>query len=236
MSSYWNSDLVNKANMNSLFAAHLPRKSWFFSNSSHSLLNASSSTSSSSLQRQSQKVSRTNSLKFIRSDQQFSDGHDYSPLFISVPVWQTITCWNIKKLFLELEVPFGLWIGADDELLKGRQVVDCVRSVATRSPLTEIELVPNASHMSNLIIATAYMAPFIRKFTRIVGPSLSFKLRNPSLDDFKVIQFIGRGSFGRVFLVQHRVSEKYFAMKVLSKSEVFHGNLRLSFVQIKTKI
>jgi hypothetical protein len=180
--------------MNALFAAHTKR-SWFFP--------------STSLQ-----LSRANSLKFIQR---------FPSLSISSAVWQAMTCWNIAKLFGDLEVPFGLWVGADDELLVADRLVKCVRTATSTQPFKEIQIVPHASHMGNLIISTAYIVPFIRNFTRIIGPSLSFKLRRPSLEDFKLIQIIGRGSFGRVFLVQHRVSEKYFAMKVLDKSDVLDG-------------
>ena len=39
----------------------------------------------------------------------------------------------------------------------------------------------------------------------------------PTLDDFKIINVLGRGSFGKVFLVQRKQTGKYYAMKVLRK-------------------
>ena len=39
-------------------------------------------------------------------------------------------------------------------------------------------------------------------------------------DDFSVIKVIGRGAFGEVQLVRHKVSKKVFAMKLLSKYEM----------------
>lgn len=39
-----------------------------------------------------------------------------------------------------------------------------------------------------------------------------------SLADFQLIQMLGVGAYGRVILVEHRVSGKLFAMKVLSKA------------------
>ncbi|MTV28465.1 protein kinase, partial [Nitriliruptoraceae bacterium ZYF776] len=39
-------------------------------------------------------------------------------------------------------------------------------------------------------------------------------------DDFTRIRTLGRGAFGRVLLVRYRDTEKYYAMKVLSKLEV----------------
>mmetsp|Transcript_32609 Transcript_32609/g.24090 ORF Transcript_32609/g.24090 Transcript_32609/m.24090 type:complete len:197 (+) Transcript_32609:458-1048(+) len=51
------------------------------------------------------------------------------------------------------------------------------------------------------------------------------------LEDFKVISIIGRGSFGKVYLVQSKVEERLFAMKSIRKDLVLERdsleNLRL---------
>ena len=41
-----------------------------------------------------------------------------------------------------------------------------------------------------------------------------------TLDDFETIKVIGRGSFGRVFLVVHKKSGKTFAMKSQRKDVI----------------
>jgi serine/threonine protein kinase len=46
-----------------------------------------------------------------------------------------------------------------------------------------------------------------------------------SKEDFKIIRVIGRGTFGKVFLVRHRASGKYYAMKVLKKAQILKKNL-----------
>jgi len=43
---------------------------------------------------------------------------------------------------------------------------------------------------------------------------------NMQLKDFQQLQTLGTGTFGRVYLVKHKQSGKYFAMKILKKSEV----------------
>jgi len=43
---------------------------------------------------------------------------------------------------------------------------------------------------------------------------------NMQLKDFKQLQTLGTGTFGRVYLVKHKQTGKYFAMKILKKSEV----------------
>lgn len=41
-----------------------------------------------------------------------------------------------------------------------------------------------------------------------------------SMDSFKLLKVIGRGSFGKVYLVQKRDSREYFAMKTLKKDMI----------------
>ncbi|KAJ2735699.1 cAMP-dependent protein kinase catalytic subunit [Coemansia sp. BCRC 34962] len=44
--------------------------------------------------------------------------------------------------------------------------------------------------------------------------------KHVGLDEFEVFRTVGTGSFGRVRLVRHRTTNKYYAMKVLKKSHV----------------
>jgi len=39
-------------------------------------------------------------------------------------------------------------------------------------------------------------------------------------DDFKIIKVIGRGTFGKVFMVKKRDNEQPYAMKVLKKEQI----------------
>lgn len=40
------------------------------------------------------------------------------------------------------------------------------------------------------------------------------------LVDFQIVKIIGRGGFGKVFLVKNRLNGKYYAMKSIKKEEV----------------
>jgi serine/threonine protein kinase len=46
-----------------------------------------------------------------------------------------------------------------------------------------------------------------------------------SLNDFELIKVIGRGSFGKVYLVKRNGTESYYAMKKLRKEVVAKRNL-----------
>jgi serine/threonine protein kinase len=41
--------------------------------------------------------------------------------------------------------------------------------------------------------------------------------KNTTLEDFKIIKVIGKGSFGKVFLVSNKKMNKFYAMKRINK-------------------
>eukprot|EP00438_Fugacium_kawagutii_P031868 Skav224121 [mRNA] locus=scaffold2427:283901:287027:- [translate_table: standard] len=49
---------------------------------------------------------------------------------------------------------------------------------------------------------------------------------SPVLDDFESLRVLGKGSYGKVFLVRHRDSgqDKLYAMKMLRKEHVLNRN------------
>lgn len=48
-----------------------------------------------------------------------------------------------------------------------------------------------------------------------------------NLNHFEIVKVIGRGSFGKVFLVQKKDTEEFFAMKVLKKESISKETQRL---------
>ena len=46
-----------------------------------------------------------------------------------------------------------------------------------------------------------------------------------SKDDFLILKVIGRGSFGKVYLVRHKESGQPYAMKILKKDQLIKKNL-----------
>eukprot|EP00929_Paragymnodinium_shiwhaense_P080304 TRINITY_DN4186_c0_g1_i1.p1 TRINITY_DN4186_c0_g1~~TRINITY_DN4186_c0_g1_i1.p1 ORF type:complete len:359 (+),score=91.33 TRINITY_DN4186_c0_g1_i1:82-1158(+) len=50
------------------------------------------------------------------------------------------------------------------------------------------------------------------------------QLERPQLDDFQLMKVIGKGSYGKVMLVQHSKSNRVFAMKMLRKDNVVKRN------------
>ena len=50
--------------------------------------------------------------------------------------------------------------------------------------------------------------------------SSSSSQNTAGLDDFDRMKTLGTGSFGRVMLVKHKSTQKYYAMKILDKQKV----------------
>ena len=56
-----------------------------------------------------------------------------------------------------------------------------------------------------------------------------------SLDDFLIKKMIGKGTFGKVFLVEHRVTKKLYAMKCIRK-DIILENEQMENIQLEKDI
>ncbi len=65
-----------------------------------------------------------------------------------------------------------------------------------------------------------FYADWILIFAILFFSSLYNSKNTACLDDFDRIKTLGTGSFGRVMLVQHKSTKKYYAMKILDKQKV----------------
>lgn len=64
------------------------------------------------------------------------------------------------------------------------------------------------------------------KFSRDFRKSLRLQRCTPSVDDYRTLGIIGRGSRGEIRLVRHKESNTVHAMKVFSKSDtISHGEI-----------
>ncbi|XP_013789687.2 cAMP-dependent protein kinase catalytic subunit-like, partial [Limulus polyphemus] len=81
--------------------------------------------------------------------------------------------------------------------------------------------------MGNTAVSTKkeHVTESVEKFLADAKEQFETKWNNPSkdtacLDDFERIKTLGTGSFGRVMLVQHKIEQEYYAMKILDKQKV----------------
>jgi len=58
-----------------------------------------------------------------------------------------------------------------------------------------------------------------------VSTALNSPKRKFNPDRFRIINLIGRGSFGEVYLVEEKETKRKYAMKVLHKSKIIGQNL-----------
>ncbi|KAJ2776238.1 hypothetical protein GGI15_004903 [Coemansia interrupta] len=57
-----------------------------------------------------------------------------------------------------------------------------------------------------------------------------------SIDDFSVLRLIGKGGYGKVYLVQHKFSHRYYAMKVLRKASILLKRRQITFTMTERSI
>uniref|UniRef100_A0A4W3IR01 non-specific serine/threonine protein kinase n=1 Tax=Callorhinchus milii TaxID=7868 RepID=A0A4W3IR01_CALMI len=58
---------------------------------------------------------------------------------------------------------------------------------------------------------------FLNRFEKVMGKVREMQMK---AEDYEVVKVIGRGAFGEVQLVRHKISQKVYAMKLLSKFEM----------------
>ena len=56
------------------------------------------------------------------------------------------------------------------------------------------------------------------------SPLNNYFLKKIGCEDFKILRLLGKGSFGKVFLVQKKDDKIYYAMKVLNKETIYRKN------------
>ncbi|KAJ2726131.1 hypothetical protein GGI07_000770 [Coemansia sp. Benny D115] len=57
-----------------------------------------------------------------------------------------------------------------------------------------------------------------------------------SIDDFAVLKLIGKGGYGKVYLVQHRLTGRHYAMKVLRKASILLKRRQIAFTMSERSI
>ncbi|KAJ2227370.1 hypothetical protein EV180_002482 [Coemansia sp. RSA 518] len=57
-----------------------------------------------------------------------------------------------------------------------------------------------------------------------------------TVEDFTVLKLIGKGGYGKVYLVQHKQTHRYFAMKVLRKASILLKRRQITFTMTERSI
>ncbi|KAJ1958104.1 hypothetical protein GGI12_004825 [Dipsacomyces acuminosporus] len=62
------------------------------------------------------------------------------------------------------------------------------------------------------------------------------RARKVTIDDFNVLTMIGKGGYGKVYLVQHKGTQRYYAMKVLRKASILLHKRQITFTMTERSI
>ncbi|KAJ2160562.1 hypothetical protein GGF46_002158 [Coemansia sp. RSA 552] len=57
-----------------------------------------------------------------------------------------------------------------------------------------------------------------------------------TIEDFSVLKLIGKGGYGKVYLVQHKQTQRYYAMKVLRKASILLQRRQIAFTMTERSI
>ncbi|KAJ2784154.1 hypothetical protein H4R18_001281 [Coemansia javaensis] len=70
------------------------------------------------------------------------------------------------------------------------------------------------------------------------GPAPPEPARRPrvTVDDFDVLRLIGKGGYGKVYLVQHKETRRHYAMKVLRKASILLQRRQIAFTMTERSI
>lgn len=71
------------------------------------------------------------------------------------------------------------------------------------------------------------MSSFMTNYTSRANTDFDasfYKSPDVGIENFDILKVIGRGSFGKVYLVQKKDSQDFFAMKVLKKDVIIRRN------------
>uniref|UniRef100_A0ABM5GJD9 non-specific serine/threonine protein kinase n=1 Tax=Pogona vitticeps TaxID=103695 RepID=A0ABM5GJD9_9SAUR len=111
---------------------------------------------------------------------------------------------------------------SEDGLLRGRQ-----RKLESmiRDPRSPVNVESLLDSLNSLVLDLDYPAlrknknidNFLNRYEKVVEKIRALQMK---ADDYDVVKVIGRGAFGEVQLVRHKITQKAYAMKLLSKFEM----------------
>lgn len=75
---------------------------------------------------------------------------------------------------------------------------------------------------------SSLMTNYTTRYNTNENNFLFYSSSDVQIDNFKILKVIGRGSFGKVYLVQKKDSGEYFAMKTLKKDVILRRNQKMN--------
>lgn len=137
-----------------------------------------------------------------------------------------VFCKNILEQILVVDIPFGIWLGSEDEFCKVEPIVDAVCALS-KAPMHASECIKSQTHFGVLkqLSKQQSFVSWINRVAVSLNPRPIKAITDCKINDLEKIELIGKGTFGRVWLVFHKKLEKYLALKILKKADVLRHKL-----------
>ena len=123
---------------------------------------------------------------------------------------------NVSEAISAIDFPFGLWVGGQSELVDNAKLVAQVQK-QSRVQLKEIELMLGGTHLGCLLTSIARIGGWVEQMVKVLNPIVEVRIEDPEPDDFEKRDLIGKGAFGNVFLVLHKRTNRFLALKQMRK-------------------
>ncbi|ORX73210.1 Pkinase-domain-containing protein [Linderina pennispora] len=78
--------------------------------------------------------------------------------------------------------------------------------------------------------------PIDEDFTAAAGAQGPARPSRASINDFDVLTMIGKGGYGKVYLVRHKTTQRHYAMKVLRKASILLQKRQITFTMTERSI
>ena len=126
---------------------------------------------------------------------------------------------------LALETPFAVCFGTDNEIIRAENVVSSVCALA-KAPMHFSETGEGLSHVGPIEPGMRMLKPWLERVSTSLNPQPNPELfSDVTMASFEKLELVGKGTFGHVWLVRHRDSGKYLAMKILNKVDIVNSGL-----------
>ncbi|VVC44327.1 Protein kinase domain,Protein kinase-like domain,Protein kinase, ATP binding site,AGC-kinase, C- [Cinara cedri] len=80
------------------------------------------------------------------------------------------------------------------------------------------------SHLEESLVVECRVLAEDEEDNDLLSSKVDDKMSNISIEDFRLLSVLGKGSFGKVTLCQYTKSDEYFAIKTLNKSNIISEN------------
>lgn len=118
-----------------------------------------------------------------------------------------------------LDVPSAVILPRDDRFMINKRLYSRLIPFMN-TPFKTVELRSGDVNEALRDISSS-LGVWMSQLAMSISPRSMLRLIHPKLDDFQPIEMIGKGSFGKVWLVRHKRGKQFLAMKVLDKKSIF---------------